>query len=96
MKVMNAREIEDRFGITEAELDVLECDASKGIFHGEPRGDVVVGRPLMFGEEMRQVGFKEPVRKIELIDYRARQLGLKRSDYLRYLVDQDLIAAGIV
>ncbi len=63
--------------------------------HGEPRGEVVVGRPLKFGEEMRQVGFKEPIRKIELIDRRASQLGLKRSDYLRQLVDRDLDAAGI-
>lgn len=44
---------------------------------------------------MRQVGFKEPVRKIEVMDRRARQLGLRRSDYLRRLVDDDLRAAGL-
>ncbi len=96
MKVMDAHEIEKRFGITEEQLDAWEKDASEGILHGEPRGEVVVGRPLKFGEEMRQVGFKEPIRKIELIDRRASQLGLKRSDYLRQLVDRDLDAAGIV
>ena len=89
MKVMDAREIEKRFGITEEQLDAWGKDASEGILHGEPRGEVVVGRPLKFGEEMRQVGFKEPIRKIELIDRR------KRSDYLRQLVDRDLDAAGI-
>lgn len=95
MAVMSAKELEERFGITSEELDRLEEDAANGILHGEPRGEVIVGRPLKFGEEMKQVGFKEPVRKIEAIDRRAAQLGLKRSDYLRRLVDDDLEAAGI-
>ncbi len=95
MAVMSAKELEERFGVTSEELDRLEEDAANGILHGEPRGEVIVGRPLKFGEEMKQVGFKEPVRKIEAIDRRAAQLGLKRSDYLRRLVDDDLEAAGI-
>ncbi len=35
------------------------------------------------------------VQKNEKIDRRAQQLGMKRSDYLRYLVDADLVAAGV-
>ena len=50
---------------------------------------------MLFGEETKQVGFREPVSTIEKIDRRARQLGMKRSDYLRHLVDMDLVAAGI-
>ena len=49
----------------------------------------------LFDEEMKQVGFKEPVNKILLIDIRAAQLGMKRSEYLRHLVDEDLKLAGI-
>ncbi len=98
MKVLSAEEIEERFGITSEQLDQWEDDASKGIFHGEPSGPVVTGpgRPMMFGEEMRQVGFKEPLSRVELIDARAAQLGLKRSDYLRGLVEKDLAASGLV
>ncbi len=96
MAVLTAKEIEKKFGITEEQLDAWEKDAAKGIFHGDPRGEVIAGRPLMFGEEMRQVGFKEPIRKIEAIDARAKQLGMRRSDYLRRLVDEDLMAAGII
>lgn len=55
----------------------------------------MVGRPLKFGETMRQVGFKEPEGKIDAIDRRADQLGMRRSDYLRYLVDEDLRLAGL-
>lgn len=94
MKAMTSREIEDRFGITAEQLDTWERDATGGILHGEPRGEIVTGRPLMFGEETKQVGFREPISKIEEIDRRAQQLGMKRSDYLRSLVDADLAAAG--
>jgi predicted DNA binding CopG/RHH family protein len=48
----------------------------------------------MFGEEMRQVGFKEPIGKVEAIDRRAASLGLKRSEYLRMLVERDLALAA--
>lgn len=94
MRVMTSSEVEEVFGITSNQLDDWERDAATGILHGAPRGDVVTGRPLMFGEETRQVGFREPVSKIEAIDRRASQLGMGRSDYLRHLVDSDLAAAA--
>ncbi len=53
------------------------------------------GRHLLFGETMKQVGFKEPESVIAAIDARCDQLGLKRSDYLRRLVEEDLKLAGI-
>lgn len=94
MIVMTSKEIEAKYGMTVAELNALSEDAEKGILHGEVR-ETVAGRPLKFGEEMKQVGFKEPVRKVAAIDARAKQLGMKRSDYLRQLVDRDLQMAGI-
>ena len=94
-RVMASKEIEAEFGISAEQLGRWADDAEKGIYHGEPRGEVLRGRPLMFGEETRQVGFKEPLHKVELIDRRASQLGMKRSDYLRHLVDRDLELAGI-
>ena len=95
MIVMTSREIEEKYGMAAAELDALPRDAENGVFHGEVR-ETVAGRPLMFGEETKQVGFREPVRKIAAIDARADQLGMRRSDYLRHLVDQDLQLAGVV
>lgn len=93
---MNDKDMLEEFGVTDEQLEAWEADAAKGIFHGEPRGEVVVGRPLLFGEPMQQVGFKEPLRKVEAIEARAKQLGMRRSDYLRYLVDEDLKAAGML
>lgn len=84
------------FGVTSDQLDQWEQDASEGVFHGGiPEGKVVIGRPMLFGQEMRQVGFKEPVDKISAIDRRAKSLGMKRSDYLRWLVDRDLAEASV-
>lgn len=95
MEVITSKEAEKKFGITDEQIDTWEADLAAGKFHGEPH-EIIVGRPLMFGEEMKHVGFKEPVRKVAAIDRRAAQLGMKRSDYLRGLVDEDLRTAGIV
>lgn len=95
MRVLAADQIEERFGVTEEQLDQLERDAAEGVLHGEPRGEVIMGRPLLFGEETRQVGFREPLNKIAAIDRRAKQLGMRRSDYLRSLVDADLASAEV-
>ena len=95
-RVVSGKELEERFGIDSEKLDRLEEDAARGVLHDEPRGEVVRGRPLAFGEKTQQVGFREPMSTIELIDKRAGSLGLKRSDYLRRLVKDDLAAAGMV
>lgn len=92
-KVLSAAEVEEKFGYTDAQLEAMEADAAAGRFHGEPDGEPVFGRPLKFGEPMRQVGFKEPLTKVQAIDRRAAQLGMRRSEYLRYLVDADLALA---
>lgn len=94
MKVLSSKEVEQKFGMSAEQIDQLERDAASGVFHGEPQGEVMRGRPFMFGEEMRQVGFKEPLQKVDAIDRRAGQLGMRRSDYLRYLVDIDLEQAS--
>ena len=77
-RVMTSKEIEAEFGIPAEQLGQWADDAERGVYHGEPRGEVVRGRPLLFGEETRQVGFKEPLGKVELIDRRAEQLGVGR------------------
>lgn len=94
---MDIVELETAFGVTPDQLDVWEREAAVGSLPGKSAGPVQKGpgRPAIFGEEMRQVGFKEPLRKISAIDARAAQLGLRRSDYLRALVDADLAAAGV-
>ena len=92
---MENKEVLKKYGVTSEQLDVWEKDASRGVLRGKPRGEVMVGRPLKFGETMRQVGFRRSRRgrSTPLIDV-LDQLGMRRSDYLRYLVDEDLRLAG--
>lgn len=94
-KQMSQKEIEDYFGITHEQIVEWDDMLVRGEIPGEPVGEIVVGRPLKFGEALKVVGFKETEQKIERMDARADSLGMKRSDYLRWLVDRDLAAAGI-
>jgi hypothetical protein len=88
-----AKELEEMFGVTFEEIERLAAPWETGEVIGKPSGEIVVGRPLKFGEELRPIGFKETARKIDAIDKRAAALGMKRSDYLRWVVDRDLATA---
>lgn len=66
----------------------------RGELPGEPVGEVTYGRPLKFGEPLQVVTFKDTEQHVSAMDRRASELGLKRSDYLRWLISQDLAAAG--
>jgi hypothetical protein len=89
------KEIEEMFGLTREDIEELAAPWEAGEIPGVPVGEVIVGRPLKFGEHLKLVGFKETEQKIERMDKRAYSLGMKRSDYLRWLVDRALAAAGI-
>ena len=82
---MSQKEIEDYFGVTREEIEALAAPWDAGGVDGVSVGEVIVGRPLKFGEHLR----------LERMDKRADSLGMKRSDYLRWLVDKDLAAADV-
>lgn len=79
--------------LTEKDIVRLAEAAERGDYPGKPTGEILVGRPLLFGEELRPVTFKETERKIAEIDKKAASLNMTRSDYLRFLVDRDLATA---
>jgi hypothetical protein len=81
------------FGVSSEEIERLAAPWEAGEVVGKPSGEIIVGRPLKFGEELRPIGFKETAHKIDAIDRRAAALGMKRSDYLRWVVDKDLATA---
>ena len=92
---MDRDAINKRFGVTEEQLDEWAEACERGEYPGKPTGEIIVGRPLKFGEEMRPVTFKATDAKISAIDMRAAGLDMSRSDYLRWLVDQDLMTAAL-
>jgi hypothetical protein len=76
--------------LTDEMLDRLAAACERGEYPGVPTGEITVGRPLLFGEELKPVTFKEPERMIAAIDRKAASLNMTRSDYLRHLIDKDL------
>ncbi len=64
-----------RFGVTNAELDKLEEDATNGIFHGE------YGEPIV-GDMMLHAGFTAETCNLPEIDRRAAELGMTREEFL--------------
>ena len=47
MKTMSTAEVRDLLGISPEQIDEWERDTADGALHGESRGAVVTGRPLM-------------------------------------------------
>ena len=90
---MNREELNKKFGVSEKQLDAWAEACERGDYPGSPVGEVIVGRQLMFGEEMKPVTFKEKQSKVAAIDNRAASLNLSRSDYLRMVIDKDLATA---
>ena len=93
MTVMTSKEIEERFGITEAQVEEWATAWERGELPGKPVGSVTVGRPMLLGEPLRAIAFKESEYHIAQIDARAKSLGMRRSDYLRWLIHNDLNGA---
>jgi hypothetical protein len=90
MKV-DIKELEKRFKVTSEQLGQWADACERGEYPGTPSGNILIGRPLMFGEQLKPVTFKETPKTIAAIDKKAASRGQSRSDYLRYLVDKDLL-----
>jgi len=90
---MDTKKLEDKYGVSAKQISDWSEAAERGEYPGVPKGDIIVGRPLLFGEELKPVTFKERQARIAAIDARAKSMNMSRSDYLRNLVDRDL--AGI-
>jgi len=92
---MDANELEEMFDVSAQQISEWSEACERGEYPGAPKGQIIIGRPLLFGEELKPVTFKEPKAKIVAIDIRAASQGMSRSDYLRALVDKDLAAADV-
>ena len=77
------------YAVTDEQMEELADAFERGEW---PKGEsrIVRGRPLMLGEKMKSVTYKDTETEIALMDQRAATLGMSRSDYLRHLVRQDL------
>ena len=58
---MSPKEIEDYFGVTQEQIEEWDDMLVRGEIPGVSVGEVVVGRPLKFGEHLRQDAGGVPV-----------------------------------
>lgn len=91
----SAEELEQIFDVTSEQIQQWDEILVHGEIPGKSAGDVIMGRPFKFGEPMKTIVFKEPEGRIAAIDSRAEDLGMRRSDYLRWLIDRDLATVGV-
>jgi len=76
--------------LTDEMLDSIAEAFERGEWPGT-ESRIVQGRPLMLGEKLQSITFKVPARKVVVLDQKAASVNMSRSDYLRYLVDNDLV-----
>ena len=73
--MMTAEEIEERFGISQAQVEEWSAAWERGELPGEPVGEVTYGRPLKFGEPLQVVTFKDTEQHVSAMDRRAHLPG---------------------
>jgi hypothetical protein len=56
-------------------------------------GEVTMGRPKLYDEDLETVSFRLPVSRIAAIEAVAKRKGLSRSDFLRLAVDDALLTS---
>lgn len=93
-----AKELQDAYGMTSAELSEIEKSAALYERGEWPCGKVArVGRPPLYdGEVMERVTVRIKRSSLRKIDAAARNAGESRSDFIRQAADEKLSALASV
>lgn len=76
--------------LTDAMLDEMAKDYEEGTWAGT--GEVTMGRPKLYDEDMETVSFRIPRSRIAAIEALTERLGMSKSEFYRRAVDRELIA----
>lgn len=93
---MERKEINERLGLTEIEMDKLACEYETDAWDAASFKKAPVGRPSLSDCETKTLTFKIPVSTLHEVENRASCLGVSRSEYLRGLINEDLCASVAV
>lgn len=75
--------------LTDEMLDKMAEEYEKGTWHGH--GEVVMGRPKLYDEDMETVSFRLPRSRIRAVEAAAKQRGESKSDFFRKAIDRELM-----
>lgn len=57
-------------------------------------GEVTMGRPRLYDEDLATVSFRLPRSQIEAVAQTAKRQGISKSEFYRRAIDRALVAAG--
>lgn len=75
--------------LTDELLDEMAKEYEAGTWEG-PLGEVVMGRPRLFDEELETVSFRLPKSRVDALEAAAKRRGETKSDLFREAVDRFL------
>lgn len=84
--------IMQEFGITDKQLDEEAKEYESGSWSGKT-GEVVMGRPKLYDEDMETVSFRLPASRIRAIEAVVKRTGQSKSDFFRDAIDNALMRA---
>lgn len=91
---MDREELNEKFGVTEGQLDAWAEEYESGTWDASTLGPVRRGRPSLAEEDVRPVTFRLPASQILAMDERAEEKGITRSEFLRDAVESALSDRG--
>ena len=75
--------------LTDEMLDKRAEEYEDGTWSGH--GEVAMGRPRLYDEDMGTVSFRLPCSRIRAVEAAARRQGESKSDFFRRAIDRELL-----
>ena len=75
--------------LTDEMLDKRAEEYEDGTWSGH--GEVAMGRPRLYDEDMGTVSFRLPCSRIRAVEAAAKQQGESKSDFFRRAIDRELL-----
>ncbi|MDO4290069.1 MAG: toxin-antitoxin system antitoxin subunit [Eggerthellaceae bacterium] len=78
--------------LTDAMLDEMAQEYEDGTWEG--CGEVTMGRPKLYDEDMETVSFRLPKSRVAAVEAATARKGISKSEFYRRAVDRELLAIG--
>ena len=75
--------------LTDEMLDKRAEEYEDGTWSGH--GEVAMGRPRLYDEDMGTVSFRLPCSRIRAVEAAAKRQGESKSDFVRRAIDRELL-----
>lgn len=77
--------------ITDERFDAMAKEYEDGTWEGH--GEVTMGRPRIYDEDLETVSFRLPKSRIDAVEAVTRRRGESKSEFYRRAIDRELLLA---